>query len=257
VALAQHHVRRLPFNVSPGAGARASSRRVDVPIADGAASAGDVRLEGLLRACAARPNPRGSTPPELEGQLLRAHAVRQRGHNEPCRFGFGSSAGPQQSLQLYLHRDTAFGDGAWLLSAQDGDADATLWTLDLTETLGEGRYEVLLAESRDGQRAPGRGPLLSAYGATRSGSTFLAFGLAARSRPRTTRAYAPGGGGEPTRRGRRSPSGESIPEPIAARRYSGKFVVCVPPEVHRRQPHGPGRGRLLQQRARPRHAETT
>ena len=27
---------------------------------------------------------------------------------------------------------------------------------------------------------------------------------------------------------------EPIPEPIAARRYSGKFVVRVPPEVHRR-----------------------
>ncbi len=29
-------------------------------------------------------------------------------------------------------------------------------------------------------------------------------------------------------------SGEIVPEPIAARRYTGKFVVRVPPEVHRR-----------------------
>ena len=28
-------------------------------------------------------------------------------------------------------------------------------------------------------------------------------------------------------------NGESIPEPIASRRYSGRFVVRVPPEVHR------------------------
>jgi predicted HicB family RNase H-like nuclease len=27
---------------------------------------------------------------------------------------------------------------------------------------------------------------------------------------------------------------ESVPEPISRRRYSGKFVVRVPPEVHRR-----------------------
>jgi predicted HicB family RNase H-like nuclease len=29
-------------------------------------------------------------------------------------------------------------------------------------------------------------------------------------------------------------SGEAVPEPIAARRYTGKFMVRVPPEVHRR-----------------------
>jgi len=29
-------------------------------------------------------------------------------------------------------------------------------------------------------------------------------------------------------------SGESVPEPISQRRYSGKFMVRVPPEVHRR-----------------------
>lgn len=28
--------------------------------------------------------------------------------------------------------------------------------------------------------------------------------------------------------------GESVPEPISQRRYSGKFMVRVPPEVHRR-----------------------
>lgn len=28
--------------------------------------------------------------------------------------------------------------------------------------------------------------------------------------------------------------GEPIPEPIASKQYSGKFVVRVPPEVHRR-----------------------
>ncbi|MCK4727930.1 MAG: type II toxin-antitoxin system HicB family antitoxin [Desulfobacterales bacterium] len=27
--------------------------------------------------------------------------------------------------------------------------------------------------------------------------------------------------------------GETIPEPIACRRYSGKFMVRVPPEIHR------------------------
>jgi predicted HicB family RNase H-like nuclease len=30
-----------------------------------------------------------------------------------------------------------------------------------------------------------------------------------------------------------SQSGEEIPEPIACKRYSGKFMVRVPPEVHR------------------------
>ena len=29
-------------------------------------------------------------------------------------------------------------------------------------------------------------------------------------------------------------SGESVPEPVALRRYTGKFMVRVPPEVHRR-----------------------
>ena len=29
-------------------------------------------------------------------------------------------------------------------------------------------------------------------------------------------------------------NGETIPEPIACRRYSGKFMVRVPPEVHRK-----------------------
>ena len=28
-------------------------------------------------------------------------------------------------------------------------------------------------------------------------------------------------------------SGENIPEPIASKNYSGKFIVRVPPEVHR------------------------
>ena len=28
-------------------------------------------------------------------------------------------------------------------------------------------------------------------------------------------------------------NGEEVPEPIASRRYSGKFMVRVPPEVHR------------------------
>ena len=28
-------------------------------------------------------------------------------------------------------------------------------------------------------------------------------------------------------------NGEEIPEPIACKRYSGKFMVRVPPEVHR------------------------
>jgi predicted HicB family RNase H-like nuclease len=28
-------------------------------------------------------------------------------------------------------------------------------------------------------------------------------------------------------------NGESVPEPISRRRYSGKFMVRVPPEVHR------------------------
>jgi len=28
-------------------------------------------------------------------------------------------------------------------------------------------------------------------------------------------------------------SGEAVPEPIACRQYSGKFMVRVPPEVHR------------------------
>ena len=29
-------------------------------------------------------------------------------------------------------------------------------------------------------------------------------------------------------------NGEAIPEPIAAKQYSGKFVVRVPPDLHRR-----------------------
>jgi predicted HicB family RNase H-like nuclease len=29
-------------------------------------------------------------------------------------------------------------------------------------------------------------------------------------------------------------NGESVPEPIAAKRYSGKFIVRIPPELHRR-----------------------
>jgi predicted HicB family RNase H-like nuclease len=29
-------------------------------------------------------------------------------------------------------------------------------------------------------------------------------------------------------------SGEHVPEPISSRRYSGKFMVRVPPEVHRK-----------------------
>ena len=29
-------------------------------------------------------------------------------------------------------------------------------------------------------------------------------------------------------------TGETIPDPIASKRYSGKFIVRVPPEVHRR-----------------------
>ena len=29
-------------------------------------------------------------------------------------------------------------------------------------------------------------------------------------------------------------SGEPVPEPMATRNYSGKFVVRVPPEIHRR-----------------------
>ena len=28
-------------------------------------------------------------------------------------------------------------------------------------------------------------------------------------------------------------SGETIPEPIASKRFSGKFIVRVPPEIHR------------------------
>ena len=29
-------------------------------------------------------------------------------------------------------------------------------------------------------------------------------------------------------------AGESIPEPIATRSYSGKFIIRIPPELHRR-----------------------
>lgn len=29
-------------------------------------------------------------------------------------------------------------------------------------------------------------------------------------------------------------TGESVPEPLASRRYSGKFMIRVPPEIHRR-----------------------
>jgi predicted HicB family RNase H-like nuclease len=29
-------------------------------------------------------------------------------------------------------------------------------------------------------------------------------------------------------------TGESIPQPLATRRYSGKFTVRIPPEVHRK-----------------------
>jgi hypothetical protein len=46
-----------------------------------------------------------------------------------------------------LHRDSAFGDGAWLISALGRD-DVAAWSLDLTDILGEGDFEVLLAEER-------------------------------------------------------------------------------------------------------------
>ena len=29
-------------------------------------------------------------------------------------------------------------------------------------------------------------------------------------------------------------TGEAVPEPLASRRYSGKFMIRVPPDVHRR-----------------------
>ncbi len=29
-------------------------------------------------------------------------------------------------------------------------------------------------------------------------------------------------------------NGESVPEPLSSRKYSGKFMVRVPPEVHRK-----------------------
>ena len=29
-------------------------------------------------------------------------------------------------------------------------------------------------------------------------------------------------------------NGETVPEPIATRRYSGRFMVRIPPELHRR-----------------------
>lgn len=29
-------------------------------------------------------------------------------------------------------------------------------------------------------------------------------------------------------------NGEPIPEPVVAKRYSGKFMIRMPPEVHRR-----------------------
>jgi len=29
-------------------------------------------------------------------------------------------------------------------------------------------------------------------------------------------------------------SGESVPDPIAVKKYSGKFMVRIPPELHRR-----------------------
>lgn len=31
-----------------------------------------------------------------------------------------------------------------------------------------------------------------------------------------------------------SESGESVPEPLSTKQYSGKFMVRIPPEVHRR-----------------------
>ena len=29
-------------------------------------------------------------------------------------------------------------------------------------------------------------------------------------------------------------NGEAVPEPLASRRYSGKFMIRVPPEIHQR-----------------------
>ncbi|MDI6816349.1 MAG: toxin-antitoxin system HicB family antitoxin [Actinomycetota bacterium] len=31
-----------------------------------------------------------------------------------------------------------------------------------------------------------------------------------------------------------SKEGEAIPEPLALRHYSGKFMVCIPPQVHQK-----------------------
>ena len=29
-------------------------------------------------------------------------------------------------------------------------------------------------------------------------------------------------------------NGETVPEPVAVKRYSGKFMIRIPPELHRR-----------------------
>jgi hypothetical protein len=98
-------------------------------------------LEPLSQACAARAEPfSGTGNLGSTGNLLRARLVYRRGETEPCLFA-------ESALRLALHRDTAFDEGAWLISALRSD-DAAVWTLDLTASLGEGDFEVLLAEDR-------------------------------------------------------------------------------------------------------------
>jgi hypothetical protein len=110
-------------------------------VAIGAGGAGGPPLEPLSQACAARAEPfSGTGTLGSTGNLLRPRLVHRRNEMEPCRF-------VESTLRLALHRDTAFDDGAWLVSALGSD-DVTAWSLDLTANLGEGDFEVLLAEER-------------------------------------------------------------------------------------------------------------
>jgi len=71
--------------------------------------------------------------------LQRAVPITQRG--SPCQFVAGA-----ETMPLYLHRNTAFGDGHYLLSAVT-DAGEQKWSLDLSARLDPDlTYDVLLAE---------------------------------------------------------------------------------------------------------------
>jgi hypothetical protein len=114
-------------------------------------TAGPGQRRALLgdTSCAAAADTSSSRGANREGSLLRARRV-SRGHRSsqpvPCSFSLPSPS------QLVLHRSTAFGDGAHLLSAVPESGDAPRWTVDLSPLLAwlpeSGAVQVLEPEVR-------------------------------------------------------------------------------------------------------------